>query len=703
MTQLSGYPSPPSSLVEAGNENRPISILRAAAQTKDPLKILFQAAVAYFAVGHAAALLPYLFGSGADPVKAIALWAMEHPELAPALADLSVTGRATYDKLVSIGPRESLLLDQVLGPMNGWPEATHDNVLYAIREALDRAYQVARAVRGHEARDPLRWIAVAGEDDSPDRPVNVPSAPYPQYDLTVTVKGIPVVTRYMIASEANRITSPPPIILPPPPLGSPPLDLPRTLPATPLPLLPWPDNIILFIHGHSSRLEESLDLVSALQKVGREHGVPHTIIAMDLPCCGYSSMFDHTQVARPEASDYDFPNKIAHVPILDFIEEFIVQFVNTLEEQLTLQIQHIQDRIVAVIGGSLGGNMGLRLGRRSEPWLQKIIAWSPASVWNSLANATLDPIKAAILKVPYERINEDEQIELRHDYFAQVFDGYKGEPAQAPYWYRDGWPCKQTYIEMARHDRQEIYNASFRRWHWRVAYEQLIFSHLDPDTPGGPPRYKSIHSNMLLAAGSADNDPFLGLYAPTQDIAQKMSNTSGRTLFLLETGHSIHNERPQVLALAIEKFLEDGSLWHTTQATPSSGFGEWQIVGSASSLGYIAVGSNADGRLEVFALDAAGRPWHTVQPTPSSAFGPWSMLGSAAGLGQITVISTASGGLEVFAVDTDAGLAWTSFQNGPNGSFEGWVNMSGIAGLRQIAAGKNADGRLEVFTILQEP
>ena len=146
---------------------------------------------------------------------------MEHPELAPALADLSVTGRATYDKLVSIGPRESLLLDQVLGSMNGWPEATHDNVLYAIREALDRAYQVARAVRGHEARDPLRWIAVAGEDDSPDRPVNVPSAPYPQYDLTVTVKGIPVVTRYMIASEANRITPPPPIILPPPPLGSP--------------------------------------------------------------------------------------------------------------------------------------------------------------------------------------------------------------------------------------------------------------------------------------------------------------------------------------------------------------------------------------------------------------------------------------------------------------------------------------------------
>jgi len=564
MTQLSQHPSPPSVLVDDANENRLNEVLREAAQTQDPLVILSRAAVAYFAASHADALEPFLKNQAlSNPMVVVALGALRNPPLGPALADLSVTGRAVYAKFSSLAPRESQLLEPLLLAVSGWPEATQDPVLYALRQALDRAYQVARAVRGHEARAPLGWIAVAGEDDPPDRPVNVPSAPYPQYDLTVNVKGIPVVTRYMIASESNRITPPPPITLPPPPFGGPPSDLPRTLPGAPLPLLPWPDNVMLYIHGHSSRLEESLDLVEALHLVAREHGTPYTIISMDLPCNGYSSMFDHTQVALPEASDYDFPNKIANVPILDFIEEFIVQFVNALEGQLTLQLQHIQDRMVAVIGGSLGGNMGLRLGRRNEPWLKNIIAWSPASVWNSLANATLDPFKALILKIPHERINEDERVELRHDYFAQVFDGYEGEPAQAPYWYRDGWPCKQTYIEMARRDRQEIYNASFRRWHWRVAYEQLIFSHLDPDTPGGPPRYKSIHSNMLLSAGSADNDPFLGLYGPTQDIAHQMTNTPGRTLFLLNTGHSIHNERPRLLADAIVNFLLSGAGFHS--------------------------------------------------------------------------------------------------------------------------------------------
>ena len=89
--------------------------------------------------------------------------------------------------------------------------------------------------------------------------------------------------------------------------------------------------------------------MDALHRVGGEHGKSYSIIAMDLPCCGYSSMFDHTRVAPTAASDYP-----TGYPILDFIEEFIVQFVNALEEQLTLKIQRFQDRIVAVIGGSLG-------------------------------------------------------------------------------------------------------------------------------------------------------------------------------------------------------------------------------------------------------------------------------------------------------------------------------------------------------------
>ncbi len=203
--------------------------------------------------------------------------------------------------------------------------------------------------------------------------------------------------------------------------------------------------------------------------------------------------------------------------------------------------------------------MGLRFGRRTDQaWLKNIIAWSPASVWNSLANSTLDPFKDVALGQTFGRIKADETPQSRHDYFFEVFDqNLVLTPPQPQMWYRDDWkPCKQYYMDMARRDRREIYNAFFRCWHWRLAYEMLIFSHLDPDTPGGPPRYESIRINTLLASGEKDNYNFSNIYHATQDIAKDMVNTPGSTLFLLDTGHSIHNERPLVLARAIADFLQ---------------------------------------------------------------------------------------------------------------------------------------------------
>jgi pimeloyl-ACP methyl ester carboxylesterase len=80
------------------------------------------------------------------------------------------------------------------------PVSSNDLIPYADK-ALARAYQVAWALRGpdpaqrYQLRNTLGWIAVSGEDDAPDRPVNVPSgipifgpdgktqvSSYPQYD-----------------------------------------------------------------------------------------------------------------------------------------------------------------------------------------------------------------------------------------------------------------------------------------------------------------------------------------------------------------------------------------------------------------------------------------------------------------------------------------------------------------------------------------
>jgi len=153
----------------------------------------------------------------------------------------------------------------------------------------------------------------------------------------------------------------------------------------------------------------------------------------------------------------------------------------------------------------------------------------------------------------------------RKNYFEQVFENgwlqsalqpLGAPPPQPEMWYRDGWePCKTLHIAGTRLERQEIYNQWFRRWHWRVAREQLLFSHLDPDPGGGPKRYEKIRANMLLAAGEKDDYSFSNIYTASQDIAKLMVNTPGRTLFLLDTGHSIHNERPGLLAAAIVDFI----------------------------------------------------------------------------------------------------------------------------------------------------
>ncbi len=301
------------SRVEPNSEGRLNAFLRSAAQSQDPVKILSLAA-ATILVGQ--------------------------QELGLALADLAVTGKASFasfrQKPVTPGDLFALVQAQ-----NQSPPAQIDA---AVSTVLDRAYQVLLALRGTVAeraqnRPPLGWIAVSGEDDAPHRPVNVPGPPFPQYDLPVPCQGKTVQTRYMIAS--------------PWPDPSPPNAGGRTIPMDPFPVIPKRDSIVIFIAGQDSSVEECLPLVDVFHKLMSERGVGYTIVAMDLPCSGYASMIDHTQIANADTSHR------YSTPMLDFIEDFIVNFVDELDK-----ILNIKKRIVGVIGGSLGGNMGMRLGQR---------------------------------------------------------------------------------------------------------------------------------------------------------------------------------------------------------------------------------------------------------------------------------------------------------------------------------------------------
>lgn len=471
-------------------------------------------------------------------------------------ADFSVTGRAAYGEFQRNPPSDADMIARVRGALRRRAGEFHidrsavtDSVIeQSVHTALNRAYRVAWAMRGNPVqraalRATLGWIGVSGEDDKPDRPVNVPGASYPQHEIDVDVQGHRVRTRYMISLPSH---------------GSWSFDHDeRGLPPGETPEVPDDHEVILFLHGHSSRLEEAMDLVPHLHAEAHRRDKRYAIISLDLPGSGYTEASDHAEIAPVFASRYNHP-------ILRFLEEFVVAFVRRLDRETP-----IIDRIAAVIGGSLGGNLSLRLGRWAgspEAWLKAIVPWSAASIWSSVLDySIIDPgglLRREAADRTADRAREEEMADTRKEFFRRAYTEttdflwFNILKPQPEHWYRDEWqPCKDAYIAMSRADREETYDARFRRWHWRIANEQVIFSHLDPYTPGGHHSYELINARTLLAAGEQDNYRGTHLYERTQDLGRLMVHTTGETLLLRDTGHSIHNERPAFFAKRIVRFL----------------------------------------------------------------------------------------------------------------------------------------------------
>jgi len=135
----------------------------------------------------------------------------------------------------------------------------------------------------------------------------------------------------------------------------------------------------------------------------------------------------------------------------------------------------------------------------------------------------------------------------------------------------------------------------------------------------------------------------------------------------------------------------DKALWHIWQTSPSGPWSRWSWLGGQIDL--LTVASNQDGRLEVFARGIADQAlWHIWQVAPNGFWSGWSSLG-----GRIDLLSVASNQdrrLEVFARGTDKGL-WHIWQTAPNNGWSSWFSLGGQIDLLSVAS--NQDGRLEVF------
>ena len=529
-----------------------------------------------------------------------------------ALADLAVTGRLAYETLAGQKFRTPMDVVSALG--------LDADLEPAALEVVKRAQSVAWAIRGNPSwratlRPRLGWIGVSGEDDVPHRPCNVESLSAPQYDVDVPVGERTYRTRIAVIEDSY--------LVPPSQMdGDPPTFLPPDEQPT---ISRESDYIFVYMAGDASRVEEAADLLAPLLNAAAARGKKVSVVAFDMIGWGYSSR--RVRDAQGDALLFDqtmFPTEPYPVnpPALQFVEEFVVALI----EMLAVKIRFFDLNKVVPIGGSLGGNLALRLGRRSDLlWLKAVCGWSPASVWPSnatnpntgvivgdgaaagavvgfvagaavgaavggplgaliggivggiigagtgagVAGAAAPSLGEAAIKECSEQMNALEEPDQRAMHFAQVFDNDTVPlgllPPQASMWYREGWACKPVTIVKDRLARREVYDDAFRRWHWRISQDQLVYSHRDPEPPGTPragtPRYLLNTVPMLLASGADDdyqvlNVPNPNIYLWTQELAKKMT-VPGTTLFLNDTGHSIHNERPVRLAEAILAFLEE--------------------------------------------------------------------------------------------------------------------------------------------------
>ena len=531
-TPLPGLPSAEGRLIEG---------LREAAQTKDAMEILARAAEVYY--------------------RAVQPSTPETIALGNAVADLAMTGREAYKSWPAYGawPVNETSLKAIT--RRRLPSsATAAELDTAVGTALDRAYKVAWALRAPAAqraaaRQALGWIAVSAEDDAPHRPVNLPAPrlasgfELEQFDIQVSVRGVTTWTRFFISSAVEDA---PPAAIP---------EATRELPPDHVPSVPAGHEVILSLHGHSSSAEEPLAIIPHIHAAGLARGRKYSVISLDLPNSGYAEPFDHTNIPGDTTFPPDpFSGELIRTPILDFTEDFVVAFVEALDA-----VTPIKSRFAGVIGGSLGGNLGLRLGRRpdlaSNPWLTAgIVSWSPASVWLPQVNNFFKSVGPG---VALGRSFEPEAERSRADYFFNAYDFVlPGVNRKSPeLWYAQEWvPCKDFHIAASRRARQEIYNPSFRRWHWRLAAEQLVYSHFDRYIRGDPSshiRYEDNTVRQLLVAGARDDFRFSNIFPATQKLAQAMVNTPGRSLFLAQTGHSIHVERPRYFAGEIVEFLAE--------------------------------------------------------------------------------------------------------------------------------------------------
>lgn len=182
------------------------------------------------------------------------------------------------------------------------------------------------------------------------------------------------------------------------------------------------------------------------------------------------------------------------------------------------------------------------------------------------------------------------------------------------------------------------------------------------EAPSGQPRSGAVVVLRNAVPPSAGGLP-IAQFSPTE--AMQASPATGATLGMLEYAYSDNI----------------GRLMHGHQADPDSTLSvQWTpIHGTAAFTGRPALAEQADGRLQVVALETSGNlSVRTQQTKGQPTWGSWVSLGGPVAAPPAAA-RQADGTLAVFAVD-GAGALWALRQRAANSEYTAWLGL-GVGGL----------------------
>lgn len=240
---------------------------------------------------------------------------------------------------------------------------------------------------------------------------------------------------------------------------------------------------LLLIHGLSSRLEEYDALVPLLARRRR-------VLVPDLPGSGYSD-----KPVRPYT--------------LEFCEEALLGF---------LDAARVGEAHVA--GGSLGGNLALRLAHREPDRFPRIVAWAPACAWDP------SPLLGGLLRA----------VRTRALFWPSLW-------IQSRFWYEAAWPGREQALREAFVYYAEVLSEGFMRMYFDLGCEQL-----EQSLFGVAPK---IRQPTLLMWGDRDHGMNMG--AGVKRLVELLPRA--RLHVIPGARHSLANEVPGVVAQLAEGFL----------------------------------------------------------------------------------------------------------------------------------------------------